>query len=87
MRTLLTIFSLRLPLWLGSCMDNDTIGIVLVAAGAVVLIAVIIVGLRRSVTREAPAEEPFVGDPSYDMRDEVEQNLSAIRRMRGETDL
>jgi hypothetical protein len=69
-------------------MDNDTIGIALVVAGALVLIAVLIVGLRRSVTRgAAPAEELVVEEPSYDKRDEVEQNLTAARRTRGEIDL
>lgn len=66
---------------------DDKIGVALVVSGAVVLLSGLIVGIRRSRSRELLAEEPLAQEPAYDGRDEIEQNLSAMRRSRGEIDL
>ena len=51
---------------------DETIGIALVAVGAVVLLSGVIVGIRRAAPKQALAEEPLARESSYDRRDEVE---------------
>ena len=68
-------------------MDDVTIGIALVVAGAAALTSGLIVGVRRSASKQATAEQPFGVEHHSDRRDEVEQNLSNMRRARDEMDI